>query len=97
MLFVGKDPDILLVGMSCLSHGAHTCMHAYICTRVRPPSPLPPLPLPLPRVQVFCMPYNKLTGKAQACSHDVYVERIKLMSAQVELAQDCGMEELTPP
>lgn len=52
---------------------------------------------PVPCCQVYCMPYHKLTGKAQPCNADVYTERIKLMAAQVQLADECGMGDLTPP
>lgn len=47
-------------------------------------------------VKVYCMPYAKTHGRPKECSRPVYLDRIRLMMAQVALTQDCGVSELTP-
>ncbi|GIL58746.1 hypothetical protein Vafri_13749 [Volvox africanus] len=47
-------------------------------------------------VKVYCMPYSKLHGRPQTCASKVYMERMRLMMAQVRLADECGANGITP-
>ncbi|PNW84381.1 hypothetical protein CHLRE_03g143867v5 [Chlamydomonas reinhardtii] len=47
-------------------------------------------------VKVYCMPYSKAHGRPQECANEVYTERMRLMMAQVRLADECGAPGITP-
>ncbi|EFJ45406.1 hypothetical protein VOLCADRAFT_105959 [Volvox carteri f. nagariensis] len=47
-------------------------------------------------VKVYCMPYSKNHGRPMECASSVYTERMRLMMAQVRLADECGAPGLTP-
>ncbi|GFR41959.1 hypothetical protein Agub_g2756 [Astrephomene gubernaculifera] len=47
-------------------------------------------------VKVYCMPYSKAHGRPQGCAAGVYTERLRLMMAQVRLADECGAVGSTP-